>query len=466
MLRFLSYQLLRGLNNYVGTVTSNDLFGDIVTFNNQAGKYGYLIVDTSGSYGYTLYSSTDNSSLPDSGVDTDSFSYTLSNATGLTDNARLNIQVNINPAFSEQQPGVDEPYDNVDVEFNNRSAQATSLNSGRNIKGHLYNSGDKDWFALASAGDEIITLEVCPKGTSCFGQKSWVLYVFDSDLLAKYDYIKPDGSIGNQMEEQNFQFSRWVNETGTENDLLGNPIISPNAGTSNHMYLAYRAGFFDGALIGVVDPCFDKLNTVDIGVGTGARNYLIAISSPLLGDGDSGTDNTKCGNGSVVLEQPGRSASGLDAEGKARTYETTEQGIVVFPNSDDQYAIKITGTGLNPLNSESARARSSSYDLNTLVIPGVLVDKKVYRARLDKAHQARSTESTINFLLTDLEELELEDVVDAYRAIYNPENQQVMIPLVTDISTGIGYSVVLQFHPADDENTNSWFEVISAVEVK
>jgi hypothetical protein len=54
----------------------------------------------------------------------------LKNDTGLTDNAQLKIQVNINPAFSQEQPGVDGLYDNVDVEFNDRSAQATSLNSG------------------------------------------------------------------------------------------------------------------------------------------------------------------------------------------------------------------------------------------------------------------------------------------------------------------------------------------------
>jgi hypothetical protein len=36
-----------------------------------------------------------------------------------------------------------------------------------------------------------------------------------------------------------------------------------------------------------------------------------------------------------------------------------------------------------------------------------------------------------------------------YRAVYNPDNQQVMIPLVTVISTDVGYSVVLQYHVAD-----------------
>jgi hypothetical protein len=43
-----------------------------------------IVISTIGSiYTYKLYTSTDNSSLPDSGVDTESFSYTLSNDTGL-----------------------------------------------------------------------------------------------------------------------------------------------------------------------------------------------------------------------------------------------------------------------------------------------------------------------------------------------------------------------------------------------
>ena len=57
-----------------GNVIGNDLNGTVVTFNQLTGKYGYL-TELGSIYTYTLYSSTDNSSLPDSGVDTDSFSY-------------------------------------------------------------------------------------------------------------------------------------------------------------------------------------------------------------------------------------------------------------------------------------------------------------------------------------------------------------------------------------------------------
>ncbi len=80
-----------------GDVSDNDLYGTIVTFNQSAGKYGYLDeIGSGGTYHYKLYSWTDNFSLPDSGSDTDSFSYTLSNDTGLTSNAQLIIQVNEN----------------------------------------------------------------------------------------------------------------------------------------------------------------------------------------------------------------------------------------------------------------------------------------------------------------------------------------------------------------------------------
>lgn len=450
-----------------GNVSSNDLNGSVFSIDGSwRGQYGMITsFDSSGEYTYELFASTDATSLPDSGVGIDSFTYTIANERGQTDSARLIIDVTLDPIFSQQSD--DELYDNVDVEFNNRSAQAVSLISGRNIKGHLYNSSDKDWYSIGSAGNEIITIEVCPKGTSCFDKKSWVLYVFDSKELAKHDYIdEADGSKGNSMEEHNFQYSRWIDETGTNRDLSGQEVISGSAGSSNHMYLNYRTGAFEGALIGIVDPCFDKLNTVDIGVGDGARDYLIAISSPLLGDGNSGTDESECGAGSVVLEDEGRSAVGLDAEGKTKTYSTTEQGAIVFPNSDDQYTIKVTGTGLNPLQSETALERAAIYDTEQLLIPSVRIGKTAYQATLDKQDQgARSAESPLKFVLADIEALSVDQVVDAYRATYNPENQQVLIPRVTDTETGIGYSVILQYHAAS-EGSNAWFDLVSATEIQ
>ncbi|WP_428356623.1 VCBS domain-containing protein [Methyloprofundus sp.] len=445
-----------------GNVTNNDTNGDyVVLTSTPSTDYGLFILQSDGSYTYELYeTSSIVVALTAGEIVNDEFNYQYFANSGESATAKLTVTIIGNPVDSNgdtifDQPD-DVPYDNVDVEFNNRSAQATPLNSGRNIKGHLYASSDKDWFFLSSAGDEIITLEVCPQGASCFGKKSWVLYVFDPDLLTP------------AMELRTFQFSRWVDETGTDKDLLGNTIISSNAGSSNHMYLAYRAGFFDGALIGIVDPCFDTLNTVDIGVPPGARNYLIAISSPLRGNGNSGTDDTKCGSGSVVLERPDLAASGLDAEGKAKTYTTTEQFITAFPNSDDQYAIKITGTGLNPLNTAEAIARSGSFNLTTgeLTIPEVAIGEQRYQARLQETgRDSRSSDSGISFVMSAIEELTVEQVADAYHATYNPENQQVLIPRITDTNSGIGYSVILQYHTTNG-TTDFWFDVVSIIEIK
>ncbi|MEO1887272.1 MAG: hypothetical protein ABGX72_07875, partial [Methyloprofundus sp.] len=48
-----------------GDVSDNDLYGTIVTFNQSAGKYGYLDeIGSGGTYHYKLYSWTDNFSLP------------------------------------------------------------------------------------------------------------------------------------------------------------------------------------------------------------------------------------------------------------------------------------------------------------------------------------------------------------------------------------------------------------------
>lgn len=436
-----------------GNVGSNDRFGTTFTLNgSRVGQYGLVSsFDSEGNYRYELFENITNASLPPEGVDSDTFTYTYANETGLTDTAQLIIDVNSAPTFSF----VDDDYENVDVEFNNWSENATPLNSGRNIKGHLYQPGDRDWYTMASAGDEIITLEVCPEGSSCFDKRSWVLYVFDSDLLTA------------EMEEREFPLHRWVNDTGTTTDLTGQEIINADVGTSNHMYLAYRAGFFEGALIGVVDFCFDNSNTVDIGVGEGARNYLFAISSILKSDNNLGEDSCG-GSGSIIHERAGRSALGSDADGNPKSYDTTEEFIVVARNSDDQYAVKITSTGIHPLLSDDAKAKSATFDPNTghVEIPSVRVNAQTYRATLGlQSREARSTSSTLQFILSDFEALSFEQAVDAYRATYNPENQQVMIPRVTDTESGKAYSVILQFHAANEDN-DAWLDLISITEIQ
>ena len=439
------------IDSATGNVSTNDKNGTIFYLNSSpSSEYGFLILNADGSFTYTLYNNAPSiSKLVAGEVVTDSFSYTSADQYGQSAIANLNVSIIGNPVDSNGNTVFEnEAYENVDVEFNDRSANATPLNSSRNIKGHLYNPGDKDWYSLYSGGNEIIKLEACPAGSSCFGKKSWVLYVFDKDKLTP------------EMEEKTYTFRSWVDETGTNKDLLGNIIMSDFAGASNHLYLAYEQGFFDGALIGIVDPCFDTSNSVEIGVGDGARNYLIAISSPLMGSDDAGKPAGECGVGSVVLRKPGLPVSGLDAEEKAKTYETTEEYITVFPYSDDQYTINITGTGLNPLLSTTAGAKSAKFNANTgeLNIPKVRVLDKLYEARLIRQNQFAN--NVYNFALSGLRDLGPEENADAFQATYNPANQQVLIPRVTDTASGNAYSVIMQYHPGANGNAE-WLEAIA-----
>ena len=455
-----------------GNVTGNDRGGDSVLLTGSlVGEYGFLIVDSGGGFTYTLDENAPKVlALAAREVVTEVFNYEYRNIfNGLSDTAQLTIQIIGNPLDADgntifEQPEGD-PLDNVDIEFNDRSKDATPLNSGRNIKGHLHNSRDKDWYLIPRTGDEIVSLEVCPQGSSCFGKKSWVLYVFDKDLLTE------------EMEERIYTFKRWIDETGSTFDEAGDSIINgiSSAGSSNHMYLAYNKGFFDEALIGIVDPCFGSSNTVDIGVNSAKTGsaLLVAISSPLARDGDDG-----CGSGSVVIEEPGAKALGneldltkeKDDEDNTvivtnkipKTYETTEEFIAIFPNSDDQYTITVTGTGDDPLSSEDAKARSATFSIDSgeLKIPRVRAYGEVFEATLNQQNkQARSTnEEALKFVLSELGELSIDEVVDAYRATFNEEKQQVVIPRVTVSETDEAFSVILQYYPAENGN-DAWFEV-------
>ncbi|MCK5829557.1 MAG: VCBS domain-containing protein [Methylococcales bacterium] len=447
-----------------GSVITNDLNGNFVELiSSPVSEYGFLVLNADGSFTYTLYANSSSvTDLKVGDVVTDEFLYTYIAISGQSASAKLSVQIIGNPVDADGntvfQAPVDEPYDNVDVEFNNRSAQATPLNSGRNIKGHLHHSGDKDWYKLASSGNEIVSLEVCPQGSSCFGKKSWVLYVFDSDKLTQ------------EMEEQRYIFSRWLDDTGSTIDESGTQIITGTNGSSNHMYLNYRTGAFDGALIGIVDPCFDTSNKVDIGVGDGAKNYLIAISSTLKGDAGS----ESCGNGSVVLHEPGlnvigQAPDGKDSDGniqfKPKKYTTTQESSFVFPKSDDQYSIKITGTGLNPLLSEEAKAKSATYAMNIgeLMIPKLRIVDQLFSANLSlekPVTRNANKENNLMFGLSNLRSLSVDEDSDAFQATYNPKNKQVIIPRVTDLNNGNAYSVIMQYHPAGG-GKDQWIDVIN-----
>jgi VCBS repeat-containing protein len=434
------------------------------TKNSPAGVYGNLVLDPDGKFIYTLNKDAPNVLALTAGlVVTDIFSYVTTNTYGQIATAKLYVKIIGNPVDANGNtifvPPVDVPLDNVDVEFNNRSAQATPLNSGRNIKGSLYDGEDKDWYFLQSTGNEIINLDLCPKGSSCFGKKSWVVYVFDSAKLTV------------AMEEQNQTFRRWVTDTGNFTDLQGTDIlgIGNTVGSSNHLYLAYRLGFFEGALIGVIDPCFGEDSTLSIGVGkpSDPRNYFIAVSSPLMG-----TPAGQCGGGDIVLQKQGVNALGKDADGKAKTYATTEEYVTVFPYRDDQYVINITGTGINPLLSANAAAMSSTFSATTgvLNIPQVMISNAPYSVSLTLQNQpvtlnapiansTASTSSLLKYTLSGIQGLDPTKVADAFHATYNSANQQLLIPRVTDTVSGKAYSVAMQYHPAVGSNA-AWLEMI------
>jgi len=438
------------LKGKVTSRTTQNNANNIQISSSPASQYGFLILNADGSFSYTLYRDAPAVLILKAGeVVTDSFSYTYLNNFGQKTTAKLNISIIGNPLDAAgntifQQIGDGSIYDNVDIEFNDRSLQATPLNSSRKIRGHLYNSGDKDWYTLSSAGNEVITLEVCPRGSSCFGKKSWVLYVFDANLVTPKQM--------KAIEETAIIFGRRLDETGGTNDLSGTKIIDgfSSAPSSNHMYLNYRKNVFSKILIGIIDPCFDTSNSLDIGVGDGKKNYFFAISSPLRGR-ENKIGDTGCGAGDVILERPARSAMGKDASNPpaAKLYTSTEEYISVSPFSDDQYTIKVTGTGLHPLLSKAAQASSATYDPTTgvMVLPKVRVYKELYSAKLKPDNATITDKNKLVFVLDSLNSLGLNNVTDNFQATYDPNSKQVIIPRVTDTSDGKAYSVILQYFP-------------------
>jgi VCBS repeat-containing protein len=423
-----------------------------------ASQYGFLLFSADGNFTYNLYrDSPAIIALKVGDVVTDSFSYTYLNQFGQRTTAKLNITIIGNPV-DEEGHTIYEQFDNVDIEFNDRSAQATPLNSSRRIKGHLHHLGDKDWYTFSSSGNEIITATVCPQGSRCFGQKNWVLYIFDGDLITT------------EMEEKVYTFERWLDETGKKSDLSGEDIISgiSSAGDSNHLYLAYRSSFFEEALIGVIDPCFDKNNSVEIGVGELPKNYLLAVSSPLIGTGNTAGSDDGCGAGTVVLTRPGRSIEGKDAATppESKLYTTTEKYISVGPFSDDQYSITITGTGIHPLLSEEAQANSATYNALTgaFIIPKVRVFNELYQAELkfEDPTADNTNKTALTFVLDSLNSLGVASNTDTYQATYDPESQQVIIPRVTNSTDGKAYSVILQYSPPANDKV-ALLEVISFI---
>ncbi|MCK4492750.1 MAG: VCBS domain-containing protein, partial [Methylococcales bacterium] len=423
-------------------------------------KNGFIVFKTDGSFTYTLYRNAPSVLALKVGENlTDSFSYTYLDKIGKQTTAKLNISILGNPLDAAGNtiytyPDQGSLFDNVDIEFNDRSAQATPLNSSKRIRGHLHRPGDKDWYSLTSRGDEVITLEMCPRGSSCFGQKNWVLYVFDSNLITK------------AMEMKETFFKRFLKETGTTEDSQGNELIEDISGVSNHMYLAYQEGYYNDALIGIVDPCFDKTNAVHIGVDKIPRNYFFAVSSTLNGSKDL---EDSCGQGRVVLKTPDgeeKTVTGKDKDGEDTLFKIVNERIS-SRFSDDQYIIKVTGTGLNPLLSEKALVGSAAFDpeSGTLIIPKINIFNDLYEAKLSLVASTSSDEKALNFGLNKLSPLPESDGVSSYHATYDSNNKQVIIPRVTNKSDGKAYSIILQYLPAANGKP-AVLKVISIILIK
>lgn len=452
-----------------GNVSTNVQNGKFFYLNSSpSSQYGYLVFNQDGSYTYTVYSNAPAiMALTTGQVVSDFFSYTTADQYGQTATAKINVTIignqidaNGNTVFNNN------PFDNVDVEPNNSSAHPTPLNSARNIKGSLYSPGDKDWYLLHSDGNEIITVNVCPQGSSCYGQKNWELYVFDSAKLTA------------AMEADTYVLRHWLKDTGSIYDFSGAARLSALPSTadgyviSDHMYLAYYRGLYDSALVGILDPCFNSSTSLDIGVGTSARDYFIAVSSPLMGNNST----SKCGIGTPILQRVGQSVLGLTASTPGllqvpQLYTTTEEYISVFPYNSGQYTINITSTGLNPLLSNMALAGSATYNMNTgvLNIPKIRIVDKLYGANLTLQNSANSN---LKFDLLNIQELGFGVVTDAFQATYNPVNQQLIIPRVSTVLTDIAgintynaYAVILQYHPEAGGNF-AWLEAIKITPIQ
>jgi len=468
-----------GNDSIEGQYAIEFVFNDGETVN--MGKYGSISYTETGAYTYTLFNDlTEIRSLDYNQSLTEEFTYKLMQGT-------TSVQANLNITILGRL--VSDAADSfVEIEPNNRSgsgcdqnigcieslgvATELKLSAGESIdmRGHLQTTVDKDWFSIESSGNEIIHLELCPEGSNCYGEKAWVMYVFDGDKLTKniedaqinfFTYGETRGLLSNS-QRINYRQEFYGEEIFYSNDYL----------TSNHLYLAYEFGVFNSSLIGVIDPCFGKTSSLDIGVGE-AKTYFIAISTPLARDGGESTDfgdttamQTCDKGGSVMLLRPGPEASwsttvfsGTSSTTTEHTEETLQEWIGVSPYSEDQYSIKVQRTGNAPV--PTASENSTTFDLKsiTLKVPNLKVGTKVYSTDFDLMSRSASSSSNLQFTLSDYTETGETLTANAGYATYNPATQLVRIPNYVH-SDGSIYSLILAYHPATDQESY-WFELIS-----
>ena len=428
---------------------NNTLLGikDLVThaeiISSQFGKYGYLkFSSSSNEFEYALnYNVPEIQALrnTDNALQ-DIFKYRVLTRNGTT--AEANIVINI--VSRREQVTTD----NVEIENNFSSSFATPLNSGAYMRGNLMNSSDRDFYFITSAGNEIIHFELCPQGFNCYNQKAWVMYVFDGDRLTQ------------AMQNQTIELPTWIR------DDTGQALAKQSF---DHMYLLNEFGVFKDALVGIIDPCYGNKSLVDIGVPTLApgktRNYFVAISSPLQRDGGSstsgGASSATCSGGSIILKKKGASIDVAVGDPSTTTtvtgsistittattksVTTTEQFIAVYPNSDDQYTLRVSRTGTSPVNTRSS-ADQAIYDASTgaVTVPTVKIGDINVSAVLQQTKTAKEASSVPVFTIMDFKVLTDVMPTNAYSGTFNPSNNYITLPRVVVAGTNAAFRVVLQ----------------------
>jgi len=440
------YTIVKDVNNEVSGNTSDNDIGMISSLlvSDYIGTYGYITYNSDGNFSYNLDTQNQNVVLLNNQhALKEEFNYKIINEDGLEKQAKIIINILGNYGSI---------LENIEVESNNTSNLATAIIPGESQRGHLDDMDDKDWFVYNSAGNEVLHIELCPETAGCYDEKSWVLYFFDANKLTA------------EAENSIYTFTL---KGDTSNSVLG---TYPNTQAGNHMYLKHSLGHYDDALIGIINPCFGDGNTLDIGVGSLPKKYLIAISSTLATGTVKNAPVNTCSDGSVVLLKSGptRSYTINTPDGpETRTEETTLEYISAWPFSDDEYMFTITQTGKNALRSANVNDVTYSRSAGTLNIPSFRINDKLYSTELsvNSTIKRSSNSQSLMFSIDQLKEIGLLTTPDSILASYNPSTKILKIPKYVDEETEKMYTLLLYYHPQDIVE-NSYLELFHYYELQ
>jgi VCBS repeat-containing protein len=404
---------------------SGNLFGELDglslrLLNSPIGNYGFLDISAAGGFRYVIKNDLPQvQALGLNDVAQETFLYQIITTNDNTIDAKLTVYILGNPSVS---------FDNVEIEFNNNSNEASPIHAGsasqmgQYMRGQLTNPADRDWFIVNSLGNEIINLELCPEGSQCKDEKGWVMYVFDADKFQ---------SEGN--EDKTVTLRTYIDRT--------NETLSTTQ--ANHFYLLYDKGFFNNSLIGIIDPCFGDRRTLDIGVGQQPKNYLVLITSPLFRssslDPQINNDVEGCGAGDVVLERVKAALPGGT--------RIIEQFITPFPFSDDQYTLRVTRTGADPFAVLSPDSVAFDAVGRKAHVARIRVNNQLFTAELEQLNTPTDANTLTTFGIRSIQSLSEPLTADPYLPTYNPVNQIVKFPQVLDTQSGAVYSVEMLYQP-------------------